>query len=256
MQAPTTEIIFSGKPDENPTDFLRSFVRSTRETDDAGKLAIFPSYLKAASDADEWYAELPEEAKTSWQTLQEAFDTRFPPPKRIKKTHADYEAELTTKLLKEEELGKKVTKAGVDKWAHIVWAEEILQTAKQAGIAEGTLLIGIVRKALPDLLKEKLGTKFESWTAFATAVKEVDIDAVVEASERRKKKDAEIQAVQDTLKRWSRGSCIHRVRVRLLIDPTHVHRFFSLYYHVHLTTGSSLSSSGTSAYSSGSSIAR
>lgn len=191
MTSANPPLIFSGKPEENAQDFLRSFRRELRDSDDTAKTEAFRDFLRTNSDADEWYAGLPDATKNDWALLQAAFHVQYPATARVEKTTAEYERELMEKVLTEKDLGTKVEKAGEEKWSHVAWAEDILRIARQAGVATSKQYISLVRQKLPELLKQKLATSYKNWTAFTAAVRAIDPDFIAEGSARLKR-DAEM----------------------------------------------------------------
>lgn len=211
-------VIFSGKPEENAQDFLRSFRRELRDSDDAAKTASFRDYLRSKSDADDWYEQLPAATKADWGLLQTAFDEQYPAPVRVAKTTAEYERELMEKVLAEKDLGKQVEKAGEKIWTHVAWADDILRIAKQAGVAGSKQYISLVRQKLPDLLKQKLDASYDNWTAFTTAVRTIDSNTIVEGVARLDadaKKHRELQARLEQLERAQTASPTAPLRARL-----------------------------------------
>lgn len=198
--------IFGGTPDENPQDFLRSFAREVNHIPIAEKAAIFDNYLKADSEADDWYQALDNATKADWAELRAAFELQYPKSIRVQKTLAEFESELMGKILKEEELGKKVTNGGVEKWTHVVWAEEVMHIALIGKFSDGTQYISLVRKDLPDLLKQKVGAQHTNWKAFTKAISEVDIDFIVEGAARLKKVSDEKRQVEARIKMLERNT--------------------------------------------------
>ncbi len=126
---------FGGTSNENPQDFLRGFLREIGPAKDSKKIEQFENYLLSNSDADDWFSNLPDTDKDTWPNLKAAFNKRYPKPVRIKKTASQYEDELLAIVLKEEKLGLKVQRHGVEAWSHIAWVEDLLAIAKLANIA-------------------------------------------------------------------------------------------------------------------------
>ena len=206
MHAPPP--IFSGDSKENPTDFLRGFLREVGQIPSAEIAQAFENYLKAGSDADAWYDGLPLETKASWILLRPAFEAQYPKTAHIKKTVAEYEDELMARTLKEDELGEKISKAGMEKWTHVAWAEDVLHIAKMAGFADGTNYISLVRKSLPDLLKQKVLAQHANWAAFAKAITDVEIDFIIEGATRLKKQAADNRLLEARIKQLERASSV------------------------------------------------
>jgi hypothetical protein len=58
--------VFHGNENEDAEAFLNSYLQCRGSEDDKQLAKSFVYYLKAYSDADEWFEELPEEEKRSW----------------------------------------------------------------------------------------------------------------------------------------------------------------------------------------------
>jgi hypothetical protein len=179
---PSEEITpFCGdKKDENPENFLRSFYRRMGTANDDIKKQQFRYFLEADSAADEWFDNLSQADKKDWDAIEAAFSKRWPRKKPAKKTAEDFEREITTSRLKMESLGKKETVAGKEVHAHIAWADDMEATVRGAGLESTTTYIGHVRRELPKLMREKVGTTHADWTAFLQAIRDVDLDHIKE----------------------------------------------------------------------------
>ena len=68
---------FAGEWNEDPKNFLGWFLICMGSADDNTKAHQFIYYLKANSDADKWYEELPEEEKGSWASIEKLFHRRW-----------------------------------------------------------------------------------------------------------------------------------------------------------------------------------
>lgn len=185
------------KEDENPEDFLRSFFRRMGTASDEVRKQQFRYFLQADSVADEWFEELQITDKVSWNSIEDAFNKRWPRKKAAKKTTEEYEEEITGLHLKMEDLGKKEKTAGREVYSHIVWADKMATIVKGAKIEATTTYIGHVRKELPKLLREKVGAGHTDWTAFLQAVRDVDVDYIRDGVDLWKKEQNE----QETLRK-------------------------------------------------------
>jgi len=188
------------KDDENPEDFLRAFYRRMGDKSDESKKTQFKYYLQADSVADEWYAELVEDDKKTWEDIETAFGKRWPRKKLTKKTDDEYEDEILGRKLKTEELGKKEKVAGRDVYSHIAWADRMGTTVKSAKLEKTTTYIRQVRKELPSILREKVGTSHASWTTFLQAVRDVDLDHIRDSMELLNKEIEEKKALNQRLR--------------------------------------------------------
>jgi hypothetical protein len=180
------------REDENPEDFLRAFYRRMSEKSDESKKAQFPYYLQADSAADDWYADLLEAEKKTWGDIEKAFGKRWPRKKQVKKTDDEYEDEIVGRKLKAEDLGKKEKIAGRDVYSHIAWADGIATSVKGAKWEKTTTHLRQVRKELPTILREKVGTGHADWEEFLKAVRDVDIEYIRDSIDIRTKEQAAI----------------------------------------------------------------
>ena len=180
------------KEDENPEDFLRAFYRRMGDKSDNVKKAQFPYYLQADSVADDWYGDLKDDEKKTWADIETAFKKRWPRKKQVKKTDEEYEDEIMGRKLKTEELGKKEKVAGREIYTHIAWADKMATSVKGAKWEKTTNHLRQVRKDLPNILREKVGTGHQDWDAFLKAVREIDIEYIRDSMDIRSKEQAVI----------------------------------------------------------------
>ena len=192
---------FSGTQEDKtqPSDFLKALKRSflaNGTTTDESKIGLFELFLKSDSPAEEWYNEITT-AKKTWAELEKGFKTRFPNVKKATKSAPELERELGAMRIKTEELGKTEKYKGEDVHTHMVFAEKILDLAKRAKIEETTSGLWNVRDELPEILREKIPEDQTSWTAFAQAIKDVDMGHIREGVRKYKEKaasDAQMKA--------------------------------------------------------------
>jgi hypothetical protein len=187
------------KEDENPEDFLRSFFRRMGSANDDVKKKQFKYFLQADSAADEWFEELKDGDKKDWDSIENAFNKRWPRKKAAKKTKEEYEEEITGLKLKMEDLGKKEKTAGREVYSHIVWADKMGTIVKGAKIETTTTYIGHVRKELPRSLREKVGAGHTDWTAFLQAIRDVDVDHIRDEADIWRKEQEEKEGVKKRL---------------------------------------------------------
>ena len=180
------------KEDENPEDFLRAFYRRMGDKSEDSKKAQFPYYLQADSVADEWFADLVDDEKKSWGDIEIAFKKRWPRKKQVKKMDDEYEDEIVGRKLKPEDLGKKEKVAGREVYTHIAWADKMATSVKGAKWEKITNQLRQVRKSLPTILREKIGTGHADWEAFLKAVRYVDIEDIRDSIDIKNKEQAAI----------------------------------------------------------------
>jgi hypothetical protein len=204
---------FSGTQEDKiqPSDFLkmikRSFLANGTTTDDQ-KIGLFELYLKSDSAAEEWYNEVKTPKKT-WAELEQEFKARFPNVKKAMKTAPELERELGAMRIKTEELGKTEKYRGEDVYTHMIFAERILDLAKRAKVEASTSGLWNVRDELPEVLREKIPENQGSWTAFAQAIKDVDMGHICEGVRKYREKaasDAQVKADINLLKQRTAGA--------------------------------------------------
>jgi hypothetical protein len=69
--------VFHGNRNEDPREFITSYLQCTAANDDDFKARQFINYLGAYSDADEWFDELPQEEKNDWAAIECSFRKRW-----------------------------------------------------------------------------------------------------------------------------------------------------------------------------------
>ena len=184
------------KEDENAEDFLRSFFRRMGNNNDEVKKAQFPNYLQADSAADDWFIDLGEAEKKTWADIETAFRKRWPRKKQFKKTVEEYEEEIASQKLKTEDLAKKEKVAGREVYSHIAWADRMATIIKGAKLEKTTTHIRQVRKELPVILREKIGTGHADWDDFLQAVRDVEMDHIRDSMDIWNKEQAEQKAME------------------------------------------------------------
>lgn len=190
--AETVTPFHGDKEDEDPEDFLRAFFRRMGEKSDESKKAQFPYYLQSYSVADEWYSDLVDDDKKTWSDIVEAFHKRWPKRKQVKKTDEEYEDEILGRILKVEELGKKEKLSGREVYSHVAWADKMATSVKGAKWEKTTNHLRQVRKELPTILREKVGTGHKDWETFLKDVRGVDIEYIRDSIDIRNKEQAAI----------------------------------------------------------------
>ncbi|PPQ96509.1 hypothetical protein CVT26_010445 [Gymnopilus dilepis] len=187
---------------ENPQDFFNSveltfFARPG--ITEAEKLRSFELRLKSGRAAKTWWNALAAEKKDTWEHLREAFEEKWPEKVITEKTKEEQHAALAAAVLREEDLGKRVRKDGVEEFSHVVWADKVQRLASALTDSSG-LLIPMVRKSMPRSLKRLVGTQHTDWSSFCAAVRAVSITELEERLEVEK----EARAIQATIARLER----------------------------------------------------
>ncbi|KAF7330054.1 hypothetical protein MKEN_00269500 [Mycena kentingensis (nom. inval.)] len=184
----------------NSEDFLRLFRIRTRELgkdDDKARLSAVADYFAARSPAAKWFlAERAALAAGSWDAFETAFTTKFPTAEVAELLPQEYETQLVEMRITLEELGKVVEVGAVKIHAIDRFADQLLVTAKKAGVASSTSYMFMVRKDLPEPLRKRVPGTAKDWTEFTKKLKEADKLAVKEEAEElkaRNDKDAEME---------------------------------------------------------------
>jgi len=185
------------KPGENAQDFLRAFNRAMGDKSDEAKAKQFPNYLRADSEADDWWLGLSAAVQAKWEDIEAGFMVRWPRAVVVKKTSMEYEEELLGLKLRAQDLGRKEEVAGREMYTHIAWADNMRRLAKGAGVEAGSTYIGQVRKSLPLLIKEKVSGSYRTWALFLAAVQTIDIKFIKDGADVLRK-DAEKQRALET----------------------------------------------------------
>ena len=193
------------KEDESPEDFLCAFYRRMGDKTDDSRKNQFCYYLQANGAADEWFSDLSDKEKKSWKDIEAAFEKRWPKKKQIKKTEDEYEDEIVGRKLKAEDLGKKEVVAGRETYTHLALANKMATSVKSAKWEKTTNQLWQVRKSLPNILREKVGTRHADWEAFLEDVHDVDIKYIWDSIDIRNKEQAAINQRIKVLELLSRS---------------------------------------------------
>ena len=180
------------KEDESPEDFMRAFLRRMGDKSDEVKRNQFPLYLQAYSVADDWFADLIDDDKKTWTDIETAFKKRWPRRQQTKKTDEEYEDEILGRKLKMEDLGKKEKVGGREVYSHIAWADKTATSINGAKWEKTSNQLRQVRKELPTIIREKIGTGHKDWDALLKDVREVDIEYIRDSIDIRNKEQASI----------------------------------------------------------------
>ena len=173
----------------------RSFL-ANGTTADEQKIDLFELYLKSDSPAEDWFNDMKPQKK-KWADLEQEFRNRLPNIKKATKTKPELERELGKMRIRMEELGKTEKYRGEKVHTHMVFAEKILDLAKQAKIEDSTSGLWNVRDELPEVLQEKIPENQTSWKTFVQAIKDVNLGHIREGVRKYREKaayDAQVKA--------------------------------------------------------------
>jgi hypothetical protein len=77
----------------------------------------------------------------TWATVKAAFTAQWPAIVVAAKSTLDYQQELLTLRLKEEDVGEHITVAGVSTWSHLHYHGHLLTLVQDAGVANVPVFI-------------------------------------------------------------------------------------------------------------------
>ncbi|KIN93884.1 hypothetical protein M404DRAFT_35632 [Pisolithus tinctorius Marx 270] len=94
---------------ENPSDFIKAFNHSmlflNPLSTDTQKIKALANYLGTGSPAKRWYEDLMTMQLASWDELTKAFNDRWPTTKSASQTSEEYQTELLSHKMLEEDVG-------------------------------------------------------------------------------------------------------------------------------------------------------
>ncbi|KAG6823656.1 hypothetical protein H0H92_009517 [Tricholoma furcatifolium] len=190
---------------ENP----HAFIAKVRRTflllglNDEQKIAVFELSLIEGGPAKEWFDGLTGDAKTTWNGLTEAFDTRWPARAVVAKTAAEKQDDLRQHTLAEKDLlQKKELTDGREAYSHVVWAEKALRLAKLIPDTNH-LLVPQSKAQLPEALRDCLTDDCDTWESFTEAVKGVKLAKLRERI-RKKEEDDKLRKKVESLENATR----------------------------------------------------
>ena len=119
--------------------------------------------------------------------FEQSFRQQFLNIERMKKTKLELETELVEMKIRVEELGKMEKYRGKDIYTHVVFAEKILDLAKQAKIKKTTTLgLFTLKDNLLEVLHEKVSENQSSWIKFVNVIKTVELGHIKEGVQEHK----------------------------------------------------------------------
>ncbi|KAG1894553.1 uncharacterized protein F5891DRAFT_1195123 [Suillus fuscotomentosus] len=175
---------FHGKANENAQNFLREvecYVVLNELKTEQGKITVFSTLLSAGSIADTWWNKLDSTHKNTWADVKTAFSNQ-----------------ILALRLKEEEVGKQITVAGVPTWAHLQFHVNLQQLVNEAGVNTTAGLVYQVQENLPMVIKELTTPGLAEWSKFLDELKVLDTNKLREKAEtaRKKKEEEKMQSAR------------------------------------------------------------
>ena len=191
--------LFHGCDDENSTNFIWNFegyIIVNHIVDEAMKILLFSTFISAGSEADVWWTNLTPNEKSTWTLAKAAFLMNWPAIVIAGKTQREYQKDLLELQLKEDDIGERVTVAGMATWAHIQFHNRLMTLMKDAGVEHVPILIQPVREALPRALRDLTSASHADWNAFLNEIKDVNVDTLQEKAKRAKERK-EVERAQN-----------------------------------------------------------
>ncbi|KAG1775476.1 hypothetical protein EV702DRAFT_1199229 [Suillus placidus] len=190
---------FNRNDNENPQNFLREverYIHISRITDEATKVVLFSTFISAGSQADIWWGTLTAAHTASWATVKAVFQAQWPAIVVAAKSALDYQKELLALRLKEEDVGERITVAGVSTWSHLHYHGRLQKLVQDAGVTNAPVFIHQVREALPGVIQDLTTPAPADWTMFLDEIKNANID-VVQDKARWEKEKKEVEKAQN-----------------------------------------------------------
>ncbi|KIK11829.1 hypothetical protein PISMIDRAFT_122009, partial [Pisolithus microcarpus 441] len=100
-----------------------------------------------------------------------------------KKTPEQYQEELLTLKLEDNEVATTKEVNGTNAWTHVIWARETLRLAKVAGVEKDIGLVWVVHKKLPKVVRKLLKKKCNTFEDLAKEVREPDVEELQKEKE-------------------------------------------------------------------------
>jgi hypothetical protein len=156
--------------------------------DEAMKVVIFSTFIYAGLQADIWWNELAASKKTMWADVKKEFKAQWPAIVVAAKSQLDYQKELLALRLKEEDLGERITVAGVSTWSHLHYHGCLQKLVQDAGVANALVFIHQVREGLPRVIRDLTLPVPATWEAFLDKIKKANVDTIQDKAKREKEK--------------------------------------------------------------------
>ena len=149
--------MFYGDEDD-PTMWFAKFKRMLPISwTDTEEVTHFFNHLLPNSYTLDWFNILSSKDKTSLDTIQIAFDIRWPPPECPQFSQAEQMERIRELVLKEEDIGKWTALSDKRKadYGQNIWANEVKKAPISMGNMQG-LLIECALDNIPNVLKDYL----------------------------------------------------------------------------------------------------
>jgi hypothetical protein len=184
---------------ENPQNWLQRLEGSKfrYDTPDLQRIYTFSKHLEYGSKADIWFKALLPAERDTWDHLEAAFQTKWPPLARAVPTMEELQMEFFALTLTDEELGLKVGPVeGEEVYTHIDWALRVEALAGDIGDDKG-LLIPSARLNLPVAVHTLLPNDIATWPKFTAAVCDISLSCLTDESLRDRQLKAATNAIDN-----------------------------------------------------------
>jgi hypothetical protein len=191
MATTPAPLVFSGNNNENLQNFLcevERYIQLTRITDEATKVILFGTFISVGSQADIWWGGLTAQQTALWAAIKAAFETQWPAIVVAAKSTLDYQKELLALRLKEDDVGERITVAGISTWSHLHYHRHLQKLVQDAGVANTPVFIHQVREALPCVMRDLTSPAPATWTVFLNEIKDAKIDIIQDKARREKER--------------------------------------------------------------------
>ena len=152
------------------------------ETKLATKLYQFTKNLEPGRPAEIWYQTLPNDHKTNWDNLYNAFKLKWPLPTIVEPSREELLEKLNQTKLEIEDIGVMIERDGDKVYTHVVWAEQVKALVNVLDDTKGHL-IPQVRRGLPLPIRLTLPTNLATWDTFLAAITSVSMDRLADQQE-------------------------------------------------------------------------
>jgi hypothetical protein len=156
--------------------------------DEVTKVVIFSTFIYAGSQADIWWNGLAASKKTTWADVKKEFEAQWPAIVVAAKSQLDYQKELLALRLKEEDVGERITVAGVSTWSHLHYHGRLQKLIQDAGVANTPVFIHQVHEGLPRVIRDLTSPAPATWEAFLDEIKKANVDTIQDKAKREKEK--------------------------------------------------------------------
>ncbi|KII90758.1 hypothetical protein PLICRDRAFT_52453 [Plicaturopsis crispa FD-325 SS-3] len=168
-------------------EFLQTALLAGSSIKENEKIDLFEACLEYGSPADEWFAGLSSEQKSTIRSLTVAFRERWPPNDIPKPDRDEYIRELKGWKLDVDDLLKKVDSGGREVYGHVRWANGLVPRAENTGDTT-CMLLSDVYTALPEPVRDLIRSKPRtSYKELASAVRDIPVSDLQETVQKYKK---------------------------------------------------------------------